>query len=182
MERSLALYQDLNKPQQVAYVILWMGELARIEGDLARARELHEQSLVLHRRLENKLRLSFALNALGFVLIHCGELDRSRDLVKESLSLALEMGVEASTQLLGFAFLANARGQPLRAVRLLGASETLRQTLGGHIDVGDRPDYESNLASLRAQLDTVAFEAAWAEGKAMTLEQAIAYALEEVGR
>ncbi len=36
---------------------------------------------------------------------------------------------------------------------------------------------ERNLAVARAQLDAAAWDAAWAEGKAMTLEQAIAYAL-----
>ncbi|MBI3536834.1 MAG: hypothetical protein HY070_04655 [Chloroflexi bacterium] len=44
----------------------------------------------------------------------------------------------------------------------------------------DRVDYEYIVASLRAQLDEVAFVKAWAEGRAMTMEQAIEYALENV--
>jgi len=179
LERSLELYQDLNKPEQAAFVILWMGELARAEGDLTRARELHEQALTLHRRLENKIRLAIALADLGFVLIHFGELDRSQALFKEELSIELELGTaEVSWAFRGFAFLANARGQPLRAVRLLGAWEAQCKTTGYHIEPADRPDYERNLASLRAQLDKATFEAAWAEGQAMTLEQVVAYALD----
>ena len=180
LQRSLELYQDLSKPEQAAYVILWMGELARAEGDLARARELHEQSVALHRRLENKIRLSQALPNLGLVLIHFGELDRSQALFKEDLSIELELGTAAtSLSFMGFACLANARGQPLRAVRLLGARDAMCKTTGQHVEAADRPDYERNLASLRAQLGEAAFEAAWAEGEAMTMEQAVELAMSD---
>ncbi|MFQ5795184.1 MAG: BTAD domain-containing putative transcriptional regulator [Candidatus Bipolaricaulia bacterium] len=42
-------------------------------------------------------------------------------------------------------------------------------------------DYDHNVATMRAELDEEAFTAAWAEGRAMAMEQAIAYAVEEVG-
>jgi non-specific serine/threonine protein kinase len=182
LERSLNLYQDLNKPEHEAYVIEWLGDLARAEGDFVRARELLEQSAALQRYLEDKIRLSYVLSDLGFVLIHFGELDRSEALFKETMSIQLKLGTDTtSTSLLfmGFAFLANARGQPLRAVRLLGAWEALCKSTGYHIEGPERPDYESNLASLRAQLDESTFEAAWAEGAALTLEQAVEFALSD---
>jgi len=40
-----------------------------------------------------------------------------------------------------------------------------------------RTDYDRAVASVRAQLDEATFGAAWAEGQALTLEQAIAEAL-----
>ena len=43
----------------------------------------------------------------------------------------------------------------------------------------DHEMYERMLGSVRAQLDKATWEAAWAEGRAMSLEQAVAYALEE---
>jgi hypothetical protein len=61
-------------------------------------------------------------------------------------------------------------GQPERAVRLWGAAEALYDSIGKHTDYYDR-------AAARAQLDDATFAAAWAEGRAMTVEQAIAYAL-----
>jgi hypothetical protein len=67
----------------------------------------------------------------------------------------------------------------LRAARLLAASDAGRATIGIHIDVGDRPDYEHALADLRAQLGDAAFEAAWAEGAALSQEEAVALALNE---
>jgi hypothetical protein len=49
-----------------------------------------------------------------------------------------------------------------------------------HLHLVDRDDYERDIALARAQLGEEAFTAAWATGQAMSLEQAIAYALEEI--
>jgi tetratricopeptide (TPR) repeat protein len=186
LEHSLKLYQDLNKPEDVAYVIEWMGDLACAEGDFVRARELLEQSAALMRGLEDKTHLCFVLSDLGRVLIHFGELDRSEALLKEAMSIQeaifiqLKLGRDSaatSVLFMGFAFSANARGMPLRAVRLLGALDSICKSTGYHIEGPERPEYESNLASLRAQLDESTFESAWGEGAALTLEQAVELAL-----
>jgi hypothetical protein len=70
-----------------------------------------------------------------------------------------------------------ARGQPMRAARLFGASQALRGTSAA--PVGAVVCYTRDVTSVRAQLDEATFTAAWAEGEALTLEQAIAYALRE---
>jgi non-specific serine/threonine protein kinase len=179
-ERGLALYQELDKQLMAAAAMQNLGELARTEGDLARARELDEQAVALERSIGGK-GSSFAWNSLGMVLIHFGELDRSQELLQEHLLAQLGAGGGAwlSIDLMAFAFLANARGHPLRAIRLLAASETLRKSGGLVLQHGDLPDYESNLASLRVQLGPAAFEAAWAEGEALTEEQTVALALSD---
>ncbi len=51
--------------------------------------------------------------------------------------------------------------------------------MGSVIDPVDQPEYERSLASLRAHLGEEKFNTVWAEGRAMTMEQAMAYALEE---
>ncbi len=187
LERSLKLFQDLNKQGEVAYCLEWMGDLARAEGNLARARQLLEQSEALQRRLEHRIRLFFVLSDLGRLLIHFGELERSEALFKEAKAViapwyAPWLGNQDTSMvilLMDFAFLANARGQPVRAVRLLAAFETASKPFGYHIEGPERQDYEDNLASLRSQLDPGAFDAAWAAGQAMTEEEALDYALEE---
>lgn len=83
---------------------------------------------------------------------------------------------------MAMAFVANAKGQPLRAARLLGAAAAMRKSMGRAVDPGDRPDYESNLESLKAQLGQVTFESAWEEGAGMTYEQAIDLAMKEDDR
>ena len=69
-------------------------------------------------------------------------------------------------------------GDAERAVRLWGAAERQRQSIGCRPAPAARATYERAMAVARAQFDEATFAAAWAEGQAMTLEQAIAYALE----
>jgi DNA-binding NarL/FixJ family response regulator len=77
------------------------------------------------------------------------------------------------------AALAAARGQPVRSARLLGAEDALRETIGVSHSPEEVRQYEPYIAAARAQMDEPAWEEAWAEGRAMTTEQAVRYALSE---
>jgi len=66
-----------------------------------------------------------------------------------------------------------------RAARLLGAAEALRENTHLPMTPYERPEYDQHLAAIREHLDSDAFSVACAEGRRMTLEQAIAYALAE---
>jgi len=67
-----------------------------------------------------------------------------------------------------------------RAARLFGAAEALRAAAGVPLTPFDRADYDRDVAAIQAQLDNAALKAAWVEGRAMSLEQAVAYALEPI--
>jgi hypothetical protein len=56
-------------------------------------------------------------------------------------------------------------------------AEALREAIGAPLPPDERPDYEREVAHVRAQLDEAAFKAAWQEGRVMTLEEAVAFAL-----
>jgi len=71
-----------------------------------------------------------------------------------------------------------AQGQTGRAARLFGASETLDPGAVYTLWAPYTLDYKRDLAAVRAQLDQEDVAAAWAEGQAMTLEEAVAHALE----
>ena len=64
-------------------------------------------------------------------------------------------------------------------MRLFSAAEALREAIASPLAPSDRPTYDRDVTAARAQLDELAARAAWEEGRAMLLEQAIAYALEE---
>ena len=78
---------------------------------------------------------------------------------------------------MGLGGVAAARQQPERAARLFGAAIE-DNTLISVMEPAEQADTERCIAAARAQLDETVFAVAWAEGQAMTLEQAIAYALE----
>lgn len=97
---------------------------------------------------------------------------------QESLALAQESGEQlfAANALDGVACAATARGRPERAARLHAAA-TLRERLGASSAPWEHPGLARDLAAARAALGSAAFEAAWAAGAALTLEQAVAEAL-----
>src|SRR5207237_4553002 len=69
---------------------------------------------------------------------------------------------------------AAAQGEFTWAARLLGTAEALREALGTPLPPVDRATYERSVAATRAQLGEQSFAAAWAEGRLMTPEQALA--------
>ena len=64
-------------------------------------------------------------------------------------------------------------------MRLLSAAGALRISIGSVIDPADQPDYQKRRAALREKLGQERFAGLWEEGRALSLEQAIMYALEE---
>jgi hypothetical protein len=79
------------------------------------------------------------------------------------------------------AFIAKSLEQPERALRLLGAAEALRQRIEIDMSALERAEYEAEVVDLKANMDEKEFASFWAEGRFMTMEQAIAYAIEDFG-
>jgi non-specific serine/threonine protein kinase len=117
---------------------------------------------------------------LAFVVLHQGDYERANELFAESLLISLKLGTKShhAVVMAGFASVAQREGQAERAARLFGASASIHEALGRAIDPGDRADFEDFQAATRAALSTQDFTAAWSEGQAMSLGQAVAYALE----
>jgi hypothetical protein len=112
-------------------------------------------------------------------LLYLGDLDAALPQFRESLVLNAEVeDIQAvAACVAAFGAVALARGDLTRAARLYGASEALSQSIHTRLLVFDHEQFERNVTALREQLDAAALNAAWAEGRAMTLEQAVAYAL-----
>jgi hypothetical protein len=108
-----------------------------------------------------------------------GDFARALDLLRESLALRQELGdrrtLPDNLEELADAF--GAQQHPERAARLLGAAEALREVIHMPVRSSDQSDYQRIVGIARAQLDEATFAAAWAEGRAMTPEQAIDFAL-----
>jgi tetratricopeptide (TPR) repeat protein len=180
-EESQILYRELRIAGGVASVLNVLGELARKQGDYARAATLYEESLTLLRELGEPGSIAARLHNLAYVAQHQNDYERGGALFVESLGLYRKLGNLSGIVicLAGLAGLAGARSQPERAARLFGAVEMLLEGRDAVIDPIDRVEYDRNLTAARAQFDTANFAAAWAEGHAMSLEQVIAYALSE---
>jgi len=78
----------------------------------------------------------------------------------------------------GLAVTASTRGESERAARLFGAADALREAAGVTLPPPHRAIHEPRVAAVRAALRPEVFESAWTAGRAMSLEQAVRYALQ----
>ena len=182
LEESLSLFRELEDSQNVAKLLVFLGDTRLRQGNLEKARVLVEEALTLSREPGRKIGVGSALYVLGRVVGSGGDYRRATELYKETIGFIRKRGIKYPLhfRLEALGEVAIALDQPERGARLLGAAETLRQDLGVFlVSPYDRVNHERSVAALHEALDEKAFEAAWAEGRAMTLEDAISYALEE---
>ena len=131
---------------------------------------------MLYREMEHREGMAEALCILGHVEASRGDHALARTLYEDSLSMAQEIGDKELTAsgLEGLASVVAAQGENARAARLWGTAAALREALGAPLQPIERVDYEQAVATARAHLGEEAFAFAWAEGRAMTAEQAVA--------
>ncbi|HEX6034602.1 MAG TPA: tetratricopeptide repeat protein, partial [Anaerolineales bacterium] len=180
-EQSLALCRALDDIKGISIALGHLAILAFLRRDYERSAMLCQETLAIGRERASKRTMAIALTTLGFASWGKGELEQADASFAEALALQAELTEKRVAQysLIGIGLIALARNHPIRAARLFGAGEALRERIGTPLPPSQRGPYDLLVESIRAQLDTVAFEKAWAEGHAMTLEQAVAYALKE---
>ena len=178
-QESLRIRRELRDAGGVAESLNNLGIVARHEDDYPTARASHEESLGIRRDLGDRPAMPDVLNNLGAVLRLQGQYAAARASHEEALTLARELGEErvVAESLEGLAALDLALGRAKRAARLLGASEAMREAIAAPLPPADRPEHDAAIAAAQAGLGT-AFADAAAVGRAMSLEQAVTYALE----
>jgi hypothetical protein len=178
-EASLAKQRELGDKACTAHSLSWLGKVALAQADPIHALALLEESQVLFREVGLRRASANALTLMGRAALLAGDSARATAGYVASIKLLQELqdqpGLVAGLE--GLASVACAQGQATQAARLFGAADALRASVGTHITPAERADYERQLAAVRAQLDEPAFAAAWAAGRALSLEQAIAEAL-----
>jgi len=177
-EESLALARGLGRLHRVGVITRHLGQIAQQQGDGVRATALLQESVTIHRELNDARSLMRDYLALAELAEQHEKPEQAETLFQESLSLGghvREMGIIAHL-FDALARLAAARREPVRAAQLMGAAAGVRETY--HIACGEdeRELRERCLARVRAELGD-AWAAAWHTGQAISLEQAIAYAL-----
>jgi predicted ATPase/class 3 adenylate cyclase len=183
LEEALTTARRLGDRREVAGALVGLGEAAEAAGDAAAARAALEEGLALHRELGNANGLAAGQVKLGRLALGQGDPAGARARFVAGLRAAQESGflqllVEA---LEGLAAVAAAKGRAARALRLASAAAALRAPGELRPAPAERAELEQWLTPSRTVLGAEGAALAWAEGQGMTLEQAIADALEEPG-
>ncbi|HEY0069256.1 MAG TPA: tetratricopeptide repeat protein [Chloroflexia bacterium] len=181
LEEALQIEKEVGDRWDIAQTLRALGEAAQCQGDYDSAWSLYQESLDVYRQLGERLRTGALLRSLGHVMVHKREYQHAADLYEESLALFQELrhrwGVVLSLAARGG--LARLSGQPERTATLLGVVAAQRDAMHQVMAPADLAEFETNLAATRLALSDESFSAAWSQGQAMTLEQALAYAVKE---
>ena len=182
-EEAEALREEpLDPPQAVAPLLLFLGFVELDRGHPDRMAELLEEALLQFRELGDLRGAGMCVTVMGQVALDEGNVERAGSMFEDAAHVLRELKdiVGSVYTVLGLAGVAGWRGDGVRSAKLWGAAEALREAEGFTMSPWTLSNlaYERHLAHARSLLDQAAWEAAWSEGRTMTAQEAMSYALE----
>ncbi len=181
VEELAALRPQVTDRRVLATMLVSFALVSIVEKNWEKAISLHQEALALFRRIGDAYGMRGCLLNLGLLELGHGDPERAARLMRETLGLGLQADDKFSIHygLLGLGGVAARRGCPISAALLWGASETLRALLEMQLPplVDDTAGYGDLVMRSEAQAGEDPFRRAWDEGRAMTLERAVEYAL-----
>lgn len=178
-EEAVALGRAIGDTGGVARALLVPGLAAVVRGEHAQATMLHRESLAMAREAGDGIAMALSLGMGVFASLGRGDNRQAKALLAEGIAVSPTPRVMVVTafHLHASAALAGSLGQPARSARLWGAAEALREHIGAALSPVERRTYEPYMTASRASLGEEAWEEAWAEGREMTVEEAVDHAL-----
>ncbi len=178
LDEAMRLQRQLGSQSGIAWVLEICGNLALHQGDYERARVCYDESIALSETVGYQNVWPLANRA--YIALRQGEAAQAHRLFADSLqrfqAAQIKTGVVYCVE--GLIRLALQQAAPERAVRLLGWADATRAAGGDTRPASEQAALEKELGGLPALLGGPAYAAAYAAGQALTLEAAIACALE----
>jgi predicted ATPase/transcriptional regulator with XRE-family HTH domain len=180
LEESKALFQEAGDKWGYAHAVACHALAARYQEDWITVQILNNQTLVLFREVGDRYFQSVSLRDQGIRLVQQGHIKEAIEFLRESLILAqqLDSKYEIAVVLRRMGEAEQHAGNPARTVVLSWAARNVFDSIGAWQQKLET-DFEKTMAACRAALGEAAFTDAVERGRAMTMEEAIAYALEE---
>lgn len=179
-EAALELARKLDDRPLLVITMICAAEMARYQGDYARAQDLNQEAYGVSNEIQYLQHAGLALNNLGLVARLQGDFATAIRMHRESLQIYRACAeIRFVPECLeGLAAALEALAQSKRAAILLGASDTLRATIDLPVPRQEKQNSQALVERLRNVLQQD-FSGAWDRGRAMPLEQVIAFALDE---
>ncbi len=177
--QSTKILKEHGNQWGYSIVLLGIGLVAKYKGDFKFSRENFGNILPLYQKMGDIHRVNMIQSEFAHMDRYEGHMDKAEQAYRETIPVWQRLGHRAAVanQLECLAFIAIAHEQGERAARLLGAAEALREKINIPMSPFERVEYDKQVADLRSGLDEKTFASLWAEGRAMTMEQAIHFAL-----
>jgi predicted ATPase len=180
-EETIALRKKLDDKSGLAASLSNLGLVEGQEGDLLGARAHYQEALKLQQDLGDTWGSVTTYINLAGVAYHLGEFKEAETYSRQALTIAADIGDKESVAyaLEGFGALATAQKDYTRAARVFGAASALREATNNPLPPsGGRDEYDQLVSTVREKLGDETMTASWTEGRALSLDKAIALALQ----
>jgi tetratricopeptide (TPR) repeat protein len=181
LEEALSICRQLGDQASEEEALIASGVLAYWQGNYQQAKAYYAEALSLSEKLGDYFQNLWSHIFAAYALLRQGNLRQARELFEQSIQRAYQadwtiMLVFATE---GLASLHVNQDQPEHAARLFAWADAMREKIGDHRPPIEQASVERDLAIIHSQLDDPAFEQAHHTGRTMSMEQAVAYALED---
>ncbi len=180
LEESVQLAQDIGHPALLTMSLLQLALLVGRQGDYPRAETIALEAYAAARKMGGHREMSLVLLTLSMVTLVQGRDGEARDWLRQA---TVEAGILVepwtTVTVLGAYAAVSVRTMPERAARLIGASQALLDSLDSERVPFEEVVHQMTLNTARESLGDERLEALMREGREMTPEQALAYAVEE---
>jgi non-specific serine/threonine protein kinase len=180
MQEAMPLSEATGDQWLIGHHLSNLGLIAWTRSDYQTACSMLRQSVEISRALNDVWFLGIALGNLAYVTLCVEGGEEARALHREGLLLFHHLGDRAGigANLVGIAGVEAKQDRADRAARLLGAAAAILETEGLPLPLLHQREHIRIQQQTQARLGDEIFSLARAEGRAMTIEQAVAFALE----
>jgi tetratricopeptide (TPR) repeat protein len=177
-EENLANDRKAGKSDSITWSLINLASVTCSLGNYGAARAGYEEALAICQEQGDKRGIANCLEGLGAIDLKQGKHKSAWARLMEGLVIRRELDptLNAAGHLEGLATIAAAQGRAAQAARLFGAAARAWEGMSRVSRSLERPDSGCAVASVRAALGEEAFAAAWASGRVLTLEEALAEA------
>ena len=179
LEESMSIHRADGDLRALGRTLASLGRNARRQGDVASAAALLGDALTILRTLGDRPGVANATDELASLALMQDRTVDAQALHRDALSIHRAVGAwdRAAGTFEGIAN-AVAATSPLAAARLWGHAQCIRERTGAPFHPQDKTENDRLVAVARKTLgDAAAFDAAWRDGRAMTFDQAVQYAM-----
>jgi tetratricopeptide (TPR) repeat protein len=182
-DRAIALYEsaleslrEVGDSRSISTILHNLGRVVASRGQLEQGRLLVSEGLSIARDLNDLTAMAVFSHSLGRIAAMAGDFDEALRHYAEALPVYREYNaVHMVAELLeSIASVAIQLREFRRAARFIGAAAAIREVVGIGVHPEDRDEFDSDLATLQQALEAGELEAAMDEGRAMSIDDAIA--------
>jgi predicted ATPase len=173
LEESLAIWRQVGSANNIGLALMFLGDTMLGQGNLHHAQSRFAESADVLKRVDNTSVLPYPLRRLAYVATQQGNVERATALYLDSMQLNWRVGDRqgVAASVVGLAIVAGMRGNWMRAAQLMGAAESLVESIHTQLLPFDRQQRDHVTTLLHTHLDSWERESVWMAGRTLTLEQ-----------